>query len=107
MTEKNHNAKNKKTTKNKACAEASAEEVLREEIFPNGNGSRHKRRCGASKAKQSANPSLPKRGSKAFESAGDGAVRSASKISKGKNRPKQKGYKMIDPSDGSADGGKS
>ena len=107
MTEKNHNAKNKKTKKNKACAEASAEEVLREEIFPNGNGSRHKRRCGASKAKQCANPSTPKRGSKAFECAGDGAVRSAPKITNGKNRPKQKGYKMIDPSDESVDGGES
>ena len=107
MTEKNHNAKNKKTKKNKACAEASAEEVLREEIFPNGNGSRLKRRCGASKAKQCANPSTPKRGSKAFECAGDGTVRTASKITNGKNRPKQKGYKMIDPSDESVDGGKS
>ena len=97
MPKKNH----KESKKTRSADAESAEEVLREEIFPSRS---HKCGCGCAHTK---NPSEPKRGAKAFSQTGKSAPNTKSKISDGKNRPKQKGYKMIDPSDESADGGKS
>lgn len=117
QNQKNKHVKSKATEAKRARdAEASAEEVLHEEVFPGEHRANKRRACGCGcghkrdgnehgKCGCSDDPSEPKRGKKAHENAGK--ANTDVKYKKNGTRPTQKGYKMIDPSDESADCGKS